>query len=144
MKGLRRRIPDREDILRRLRGTSGRGRKLRGLIELLRPYRWRVTAMFVSLIFATAAALAPAPLAKLAIDDGIAKGDVSTLDWVVVAFIVSALVLWAATALETYLVGWVGQRRRGGEDQRDEHGRHAPAIRAQQLDQAAELSLIHI
>jgi len=110
MRALRRRIPDREDILRRLRGTSGRGRKLRGLIELLRPYRWRVAAMFVSLIFATAAALAPAPLAKLAIDDGIAKGDVSTLDWVVVAFIASALVLWAATALETYLVGWVGQR----------------------------------
>jgi ABC-type multidrug transport system fused ATPase/permease subunit len=110
VKGLRRRIPDREDILRRLRGTSGRGRKLRGLIELLRPYRWRVAAMFVSLIFATAAVLAPAPLAKLAIDDGIAKGDVSTLDWVVVAFLASALILWAATALETYLVGWVGQR----------------------------------
>jgi ABC-type multidrug transport system fused ATPase/permease subunit len=107
---VRRRLPDREDILRRLRGTSGRGRKLRGLIELLRPYRWRVAAMFVSLVLATAAALAPAPLAKVAIDEGIAKGDVSTLDWVVVAFLASALILWAATALETYLVGWVGQR----------------------------------
>jgi ABC-type multidrug transport system fused ATPase/permease subunit len=100
----------REDILRRLRGTSGRGRKLRGLIELLRPYRWRVVAMFAALIFATAASLAPAPLAKLAIDQGIAEGDVATLDWVVLAFIVSALVLWIGSSLQTYLVGWVGQR----------------------------------
>ena len=100
----------RDDILRRLRGTSGRGRKLRGLIELLRPYRWRVAAMFVALVLGTAAALAPAPLAKLAIDDGIVAGDVSTLNLVVVGFVVSALVLWAASALQTYLVGWVGQR----------------------------------
>jgi ABC-type multidrug transport system fused ATPase/permease subunit len=100
----------RGDILRRLRGTSGRGRKLRGLIELLRPYRWRVAAMFAALVFATAATLAPAPLAKLAIDEGIAKGDVAALDWIVAAFIASALVLWLASALQTYLVGWVGQR----------------------------------
>jgi ATP-binding cassette, subfamily B, bacterial len=100
----------RDDVLRRLRGTSGRGRKVRGLVELLRPYKWRVAAMFVSLVLGTAAALAPAPLAKLAIDDGIVAGDVSTLNWVVVAFVASALLLWAASALQTYLVGWVGQR----------------------------------
>ena len=69
------------DLSRRLRATSGRpGRKLRGLVELLAPYKWRVLAMFVSLVAATAAALAPAPLAKLAIDDGIQKHDVATLD----------------------------------------------------------------
>ncbi|MDQ4041135.1 MAG: ABC transporter ATP-binding protein/permease [Actinomycetota bacterium] len=100
----------REDVLRRLRGTSGRGRKVRGLVELLRPYRWRVAAMFGALVLGTAAALAPAPLAKLAIDDGIVAGDVSTLNWVVVAFVGSALLLWGASALQTYLVGWVGQR----------------------------------
>ena len=38
------------------------------------------------------------------------KGDVQTLDLVVVAFIVSALVVWAAGYAQTYLVGWVGQR----------------------------------
>nr|MDQ6916091.1 ABC transporter ATP-binding protein/permease [Actinomycetota bacterium] len=100
----------RDELLRRLRQTGGRGRKLRGLIELLRPYRWRVIAMLVALAFATAATLAPAPLAKLAIDDGISKGDIGTLDLVVVAFLASALILWLASALETYLVGWVGQR----------------------------------
>ena len=100
----------RDDLRRRLRGTSGRGRKLRGLIILLRPYRMRVMLMFVALVIGTAASLAPAPLAKAAIDDGILKGDVRTLDLVVVAFIVSALLVWGATYAQTYLVGWVGQR----------------------------------
>jgi ATP-binding cassette subfamily B protein len=99
-----------EDIRRRLRQTSGRRRKLRGLLELLAPYRWRVLAMFVSLIAATGAALAPAPLAKLAIDDGIKRHDVAALDWVVGAFLASAVIYAVASAAQTYLVGWVGQR----------------------------------
>jgi ATP-binding cassette subfamily B protein len=100
----------RDDLRRRLRGTSGRGRKLRGLIVLLAPYRTRVALMFAALVAGTAASLAPAPLAKTAIDSGILEGDRGTLDLVVVAFVVSALVVWAATYVQTYLVGWVGQR----------------------------------
>ncbi len=98
------------ELRRRLRQTQGRGRKLRGLLELLRPYRGRVALMLLALIAATAATLAPAPLAKLAIDEGIAKGDLAALDWIVLAFVVSALVGWGATYAQTYLVGWVGQR----------------------------------
>jgi ATP-binding cassette subfamily B protein len=99
-----------EDLRRRMRETGGRGRKLRGLLVLLRPYRSRVIGMFLAMCFATGAALAPAPLAKMAIDDGIVARDVSTLNLVVVAFLVTALVYWGATFLQTYLVGWVGQR----------------------------------
>src|SRR5437588_5909245 len=99
-----------EDLRRRLRQTSGRRRKLRGLAELLAPYRWRVLAMFVSLVAATGAALAPAPLAKLAIDDGIKKHDIGTLDVVVGAFLATALLYAVASYAQTYLVGWVGQR----------------------------------
>ena len=98
------------DIKRRFRATSGRRRKLRGLLELLSPYRWRVVAMLVSLVAATVAALAPAPLAKVAIDDGIQKHDVATLDWVVAAFLLSAVLYAIASYASTYLVGWVGQR----------------------------------
>jgi len=97
-------------VRRRLRQTGGRGRKLRGLIELLTPYRWRVLAMMVALVTATAAALAPAPLAKLAIDDGIRRGDAGALDLIVALFLVSALVYAVASYAQTYLVGWVGQR----------------------------------
>ena len=98
------------DIRRRMRQTGGRGRKLRGLIELLRPYRWRVIAMFAALVLATAASLAPAPLAKLAIDDGIRRHDVGALDLIVAAFIASAVIYVITSAAQTYLVGWVGQR----------------------------------
>jgi ABC-type multidrug transport system fused ATPase/permease subunit len=98
------------ELRRRMQATGGRGRKLRGLAQLMQPYRWRVAAMFLSVVVATAASLAPAPLAKVAIDDGIKKGDVGTLDLVVVAFLVSAVVYAIFTYLQTYLVGWVGQR----------------------------------
>jgi len=98
------------ELRRRLRATGGRGRKLRGLAVLLKPYRRRIVLMFISLVFATAAALAPPPLAKFAIDDGIVPGDIGTLNLVVIAFVVSALVYWGATYAQTYLVGWVGQR----------------------------------
>jgi ABC-type multidrug transport system fused ATPase/permease subunit len=100
----------RDDLVRRWRATRGRGRKLRGLLELLRPYRTRTILMFLALIAGTAASLAPPPLAKLAIDDGIVPGDTGTLNLVVAAFIVSALVYWGATYAQTYLVGWIGQR----------------------------------
>jgi ATP-binding cassette subfamily B protein len=100
----------REELRRRLRETSGRGRKVRGLLALLAPYRWRVAAMAVALLVSTAAALAPAPLAQKAVDDGILAGDRATLNWVVLAFVVSALLVWAGSFLQTYLTGWVGQR----------------------------------
>jgi ABC-type multidrug transport system fused ATPase/permease subunit len=103
-------VSRRDDLVRRWRSTRGRGRKLRGMIELLRPYRGRTALMFLALVAGTAAALAPPPLAKLAIDDGIVPGDRTTLDLVVVAFLATALVYWAATYAQTYLVGWVGQR----------------------------------
>jgi ABC-type multidrug transport system fused ATPase/permease subunit len=100
----------RDDLIRRWRSTSGRGRKLRGLVALLAPYRGKVILMFVSLILATAAALAPPPLAKLAIDQGITPGDLTALTWIVIAFLGTALLYWGATYVQTYLVGWIGQR----------------------------------
>ena len=40
------------ELRRRLRQTGGRGRKLRGLLELLRPYRRRTILMLISLLLA--------------------------------------------------------------------------------------------
>jgi ABC-type multidrug transport system fused ATPase/permease subunit len=90
------------------RGT--RARNLSGLLRLLRPYRARCAATLVALIIGTGAALAPPLLAKVAIDQGIAHRDTTTLVLVVVAFLLAALVYSAMTYLQTYLVGWVGQR----------------------------------
>jgi ATP-binding cassette subfamily B protein len=100
----------RDDLVRRWRSTSGRGRKLRGMGALLRPYRGRVVMTAVALVVGTAAALAPPPLAKLAIDEGITPGDLGALDVIVAAFLASAVLYWGASYLQTYLVGWVGQR----------------------------------
>ncbi len=98
------------ELRRRLRQTGGRGRKLRGLIELLRPYRGRVALMLATLIVATGAALAPIPLATKAIDTGIQQHDAGTLTGIVLVFLAAALVSWGASAAQTYLTGWVGQR----------------------------------
>jgi ATP-binding cassette subfamily B protein len=93
------------------RASKGtRGRNLRGLVQLIRPYRARSAAMFAALIVGTAASLAPPLLAKIAIDKGISHHDTTTLALVVVAFMLSAVIVWAMTYVQTYLVGWVGQR----------------------------------
>ncbi len=96
------------DGARASRGT--RGRLLRGLVGLLRPYRLRAAATLAALLVGTAASLAPPLLAKEAIDRGIEHGDTGTLVLVVVAFLISAVLVWVMTYLQTYLVGWVGQR----------------------------------
>jgi ABC-type multidrug transport system fused ATPase/permease subunit len=87
-----------------------RARNLRGLIGLLRPYRVRAAAMLAALVVGTAAYLAPPLLAKAAIDDGISKHDSSALVLIVIAFLAVAVVFWVMTYVQTYLVGWVGQR----------------------------------
>jgi ATP-binding cassette subfamily B protein len=93
------------------RASKGtRGRNLRGLLALVRPYRLRVLVMFVALLIGTAASLAPPLLAKVAIDDGISKHDTTTLLLVVLSFLASAVLVWVMTYVQTYLVGWVGQR----------------------------------
>ena len=98
------------ELRRRLRGSRGRGRRLRGLTALLRPYRGRVAAMILSLALGTGATLAPAPLVKWAIDSGILPGNLHLLTLIVALFLVACLVVWAATIAQTYLVEWVGQR----------------------------------
>jgi ABC-type multidrug transport system fused ATPase/permease subunit len=87
-----------------------RARRLRHLASLLRPYRWRVLLMLVSLWIATGAALVPPYLAGLAIDDGIRDGDTGALTLILIAFLAAALINWVATYAETYLINWVGQR----------------------------------
>jgi ATP-binding cassette subfamily B protein len=96
------------DGARASRGT--RARSLRGLLGLIRPYRARALVMVGALVIGTAATLAPPLLAKAAIDRGIVQGDTKALVIVVIAFLVSAVLVWAMTYVQTYLVGWVGQR----------------------------------
>src|SRR5262249_34923727 len=97
-------------LWRLVRGQDQRGRKVRWLIGLLRPYRGRMALMLLFLLIETGAALAPPYLAGRAIDAGIVTGDGDALCWTVAAFVAFAIVYAIATYAETYLVGWVGTR----------------------------------
>ena len=97
-------------LWRLVRGEDQRGRKVRWLLGLLKPYRAKVALMFVALLLATAAALAPPFLAGKAIDSGILAQDLGALNLIVAAFVATAIVYAAATYAQTYLVGWVGTR----------------------------------
>jgi ATP-binding cassette subfamily B protein len=88
---------------------GGRIRKLRGIAALLRPYRGRTIVMFVSMLLAVAAGLAPPLLAGLAVND-VKDGHTDQLTVVVAIFLVAAIVNWGASYLQTYLVDLVGQR----------------------------------
>ena len=98
------------DLWRLIRGEDQRGRKLRWLLGLLRPYRLQVVLMLVALVLATAAGLAPPYLVGAAIDKGIKAGDETALWMIVGAFAVSVVLYGLASYAQTYLVGWVGQR----------------------------------
>ncbi len=92
-----------------IRGDDGRWRKVRWLLSLLRPYRRQVLMMFGALILATGATLAPPYLVGQAGHVSL-NGDTNALVLIVVAFMAAALVGWGTSYLQTYLVGWVGER----------------------------------
>jgi ABC-type multidrug transport system fused ATPase/permease subunit len=100
-------------LWRLIRGEDQRGRKVRWMLGLLKPYRSKVIFMFIALLLATGAGLAPPYLLGRAIDaitSGAQSGDAARLDRIVVAFIVVSVVYAIATYAQTYLVGWVGTR----------------------------------
>jgi ATP-binding cassette subfamily B protein len=85
-------------------------RRLALLWRLTRPYRGRTALSVVSLLTATATALAPPYLAKYALDDAVNGHGGSRLFVVVAIFVAAGLANWGMTYVETYLTGWVGER----------------------------------
>ncbi|HSX22004.1 MAG TPA: ABC transporter ATP-binding protein, partial [Gaiellaceae bacterium] len=85
-------------------------RRFGTLWHLTRPYRGRTGLSVVSLLTATATALAPPYLAKYALDDAVHGQSGRRLEIVVAIFVVAGLANWGMTYVETYLTGWVGER----------------------------------
>jgi ABC-type multidrug transport system, ATPase and permease components len=85
-------------------------RRLATLWQLTRPYKTRTILSVVSLLLATATALAPPFLSKYAVDDGIRQHDLQKLWWIVGAFLFAGLANWGMSYVQTYLTGWVGER----------------------------------
>jgi ABC-type multidrug transport system fused ATPase/permease subunit len=96
-------------LWRLVRGEDHRGRKVRWLLSLLGPYRRQVLMMFGALILATGATLAPPFLIGKAVQAALNR-DTTALELIVAAFLGAALIGWFTSYLQTYLVGWVGER----------------------------------
>jgi len=89
----------------------GQTRRRLGLLwQLASRYRVRVAFSVVSLLTATATALAPPYLAKYALDDAVQGHGGSRLYFVIAIFVAAGLANWGMTYVETYLTGWVGER----------------------------------
>jgi ABC-type multidrug transport system fused ATPase/permease subunit len=85
-------------------------RRVSTLASLTKPYKTRTILALVSLLLATATALAPPYLAKLAVDEGIRQDDLEALTWIVIAFIGAGLASLVTAAAQTYFTGWTGER----------------------------------
>ena len=85
-------------------------RRLGVLWQLTRRYRTRTALSVISLLTATATALAPPLLAKHALDDAINDTTGEKLVLIVVIFVAAGLANWGMTYVETYMTGWVGER----------------------------------
>jgi ATP-binding cassette, subfamily B, bacterial len=96
-------------LWRLIRGEDDRWRKVRWLFSLLRPYRRQVVMMLGALILATGATLAPPFLVGRAVSVSL-NGDSTALVLIIAAFLAAALIGWGTSYLQTYLVGWVGER----------------------------------
>ncbi len=99
-----------EDHIRPPDDSGDRGRKIRWVLGLLRPYLKRIFFMVLAVIAASLTSLAPPYLAGRAIDSGIVTGDITALVQIVIAFVLLTGVYAVASYLQTYLVGWIGIR----------------------------------
>jgi ABC-type multidrug transport system fused ATPase/permease subunit len=85
-------------------------RRVSSLIGYTRPYAGRAILAMLALLLSTLATIGGPLVAKQAIDDGIVPGDESSLQMWVVVFLVVAGIGWAASAAQSYLTSWVGER----------------------------------
>jgi ABC-type multidrug transport system fused ATPase/permease subunit len=85
-------------------------RRVSTLAKLAAPYKLRTGLALGSLLAATITSLIPPLLAKLAIDDGIQASNLTTLIWIVVAFVVAGILNWGTSYAQTYFTGWTGER----------------------------------
>jgi ATP-binding cassette subfamily B protein len=94
-------------------------RRLAALARLVAPYKVRAWLSVLSLLAATATALAPPWLAKYALD-AVAPHhgkhlvafhpNLHRLWWIVGAFLVAGVANWGTSYAQTYTTGWVGER----------------------------------
>jgi len=94
-----------DDIL----GKAYDPRVMSRLLEFLQPYRLRIAFAFVVMIVRAVSGLAGPYIIRLAIDEGIAKGNLNYLGLAVVAYLVAGAFNWVSNFGQIYTMAWVGQ-----------------------------------
>jgi ATP-binding cassette subfamily B protein len=92
------------------RRSPARFRRGRTLARFARPYTRRATLAGFTLAVATGASVAGPVVAKQVIDSGIRTGDYNRVVLWVVVFLAVVIAGWMATAAQSYLTSWVGER----------------------------------
>ncbi len=80
------------------------------LLDLLRPYRWRILAALLALIVAAASVLLIGQGLKQVIDKGFVAGSAEWLNYALLGMLAVILVMSLATYMRFYLVSWLGER----------------------------------
>ncbi|MGH9330853.1 MAG: ABC transporter ATP-binding protein [Vicinamibacterales bacterium] len=91
-------------------GKAYDARLMRRLMGYLRPYTWHAVGALAAIIANSFLQLAQPYLTKLAIDQYIAQGDLSGLDWIALAFLGILIGSFALEYVQTYTMQLVGQR----------------------------------
>jgi ATP-binding cassette, subfamily B, multidrug efflux pump len=79
------------------------------LLGFIRPYTWRLIASAVLMLMASAASVAGPYFVKIAIDSGLDAGNLVTLRYTVLAYLVVAVLQWFCTYYRVNIMAWVGQ-----------------------------------
>jgi ATP-binding cassette subfamily B protein/subfamily B ATP-binding cassette protein MsbA len=94
-----------DDIL----GKAYDPRVMSRLLEFLQPYRSRIAFSFLVMIVRAVSGLAGPYIIRLAIDEGIAKNNLTFLGQAVVAYLVAGGFNWVTNFFQIYTMAWVGQ-----------------------------------
>ena len=94
-----------DDIL----GKAYDPRVMSRLLEYLQPYRGRIAFSFAVMIVRSVSGLAGPYIIRLAIDEGIAKSNLTFLGQAVIAYLVAGAFNWLANFGQIYTMAWVGQ-----------------------------------
>ena len=80
------------------------------ILKLFTPYRWRLTAVLVLIVFSAGLAMLQPFLLRDVLDLGIFKHEETLLTWLVLAMIAIAIVNAALSVWQTYISNVIGQR----------------------------------
>ena len=81
----------------------------RRLLRYLNPYKWRVIIALAWMFFAMTAYIAGPYLIKVALDNGVANGDVYALQQAVALYLLAAVAFWVGTFLRVRIMAVTGQ-----------------------------------